>query len=97
MRRVYQGLMARRVLAVEVMLGTPALRNLIREGKTHQLYSTMQLSLVQGMQTLDQSLVNLYHKGLINEEGALSVCQNTEQVIKDIKTIRPLSIAANLK
>lgn len=99
---LYQQLIPRadgkgRVLAVEVMLGTPAIRNLIREGKTHQLYSTIQLSSGQGMQTLDQSIVNLYRKGLINEEGALSVCENPEQLMKDLRTTRPVSVAANLK
>lgn len=99
---LYQQLIPRsdgkgRVLAVEVMLGTPAIRNLIREGKTHQLYSTIQLSSAQGMQTLDQSILNIYRKGLINEEGALSVCQNPEQMMKDLGTVRPLSTAAIAK
>jgi twitching motility protein PilT len=48
-----------RVAAHEIMLGTPAIRNLIREGKVAQMYSSLQTGLSQGMQTLDQSLAEL--------------------------------------
>ena len=55
-----------RVVACEVMVPTPAVRNLIREGKTHQLYSTIQTSAATGMQTMDADLARLVRQGKIN-------------------------------
>ena len=55
-----------RVAAFEVMLGTPAIRNLIRENKVAQMYSTIQMSQALGMQTLDQSLADLQKRNLIS-------------------------------
>lgn len=59
-----------RVAALEIMLGTPAIRNLIRENKVAQMYSVMQSGLSQGMQTLDQHLATLVRGGLITAEEA---------------------------
>ena len=59
-----------RVAAVEVLLPTPAVRNLIREGKTHQLYSAIQTGGDHGMQTMDASLVDLVQRGRITIEAA---------------------------
>lgn len=59
-----------RVAAWEVMLGIPAIRNLIREGKIAQMYSTMQTSQIHGMQTLDQSLKQLLQLGIVSMEEA---------------------------
>ncbi len=59
-----------RVAAFEVMVGTPAVRNLIREGKVAQLYSTIQTGRKAGMQTLDQSLAALAQQGLIDSQTA---------------------------
>ena len=61
---------AGRVAAYEVMLGTPAVRNLVREGKVAQLYSTIQTGRSVGMQTLDQSLASLVQQGLIDAQEA---------------------------
>jgi len=61
---------AGRVAAYEVMLGTPAVRNLVREGKVAQLYSTIQTGRSVGMQTLDQSLASLLQQGLIDAQEA---------------------------
>ena len=55
-----------RVTAFEVMVGTPAVRNLIREGKVAQLHSVIQTGRALGMQTLDQSMVALLPQGLID-------------------------------
>jgi twitching motility protein PilT len=55
-----------RVAAHEIMVGTPAVRNLIREGKVSQLYSLLQTGQAVGMQTLDQSLCRLYQSGKIS-------------------------------
>ena len=59
-----------RVAAYEVMVGTPAVRNLIREGKVAQLYSAIQTGRGVGMQTLDQSLAELVQQGLIDVDEA---------------------------
>ncbi len=56
-----------RVVAAEVLVVTPAIRNLIREGKVHQINSMMQAGAQFGMQTMEQALQNLYQRGLINK------------------------------
>jgi twitching motility protein PilT len=62
-----------RFLALEIMVPTPAIRNLIREDKMHQLYSQMQVGqTASGMTTLNQSLVSLCQRGLISWEAALA-------------------------
>jgi twitching motility protein PilT len=61
-----------RVLACEVMIPTPAIRNLIREDKVHQIYSQMQVGQARfGMQTMNQSLLGLYQRGEITLEDAM--------------------------
>ena len=60
-----------RIGAFEIMTGNPAIRNLIREGKTHELNGVMLLNQNYGMQTLDQSLANLVNRGLINKSDAM--------------------------
>lgn len=59
-----------RVAAHEIMIGTPAIRNLIREDKVAQMYSAIQTGGALGMQTLDQCLTDLLSKGLISRESA---------------------------
>ncbi len=59
-----------RVAAVEVLTGTMAVRNLIREGKTHQIPGTMQVSQKVGMQTMDMALTDLVTRGLVTREEA---------------------------
>jgi|tagenome__1003787_1003787.scaffolds.fasta_scaffold20907105_2 twitching motility protein PilT len=61
-----------RVCATEVMVPTPAVRNLIREGKTHQLYSALQTGGSHGMQTMDASLVELVRAGKLTQKQAES-------------------------
>ena len=55
-----------RVAAHEIMVGTPAIRNLIRENKVAQMYSAIQTSQSVGMQTLDQCLVDLVRRNQVN-------------------------------
>lgn len=57
-----------RVMAMEIMTATPAVRNLIREAKTHQLDSVIETSARAGMQTMDAGLKQLYQRGLITAE-----------------------------
>jgi len=59
-----------RVAAVEVMIGSTAVRNLIREGKVHQLPGTMQVSQKEGMQTMDMALIDLATRGVVTREEA---------------------------
>jgi twitching motility protein PilT len=61
-----------RVPALEIMVATPAIRNLIREGKTHQMISVLQTGREMGMQTMEQALEMLYRGGQITLETALA-------------------------
>lgn len=67
-----------RVAAHEIMVGTPAIRNLIREDKIAQMYSAIQTGSAYGMQTLDQSLSNLLKKGVITREMAREQAKTPE-------------------
>jgi twitching motility protein PilT len=75
-----------RVPANEIMIASPAIRNLIRESKSHQITSTIQTSANVGMITMDQCLRDLYLKGLIALDEALARCVNTEELKKMINT-----------
>ncbi|NSW75460.1 MAG: type IV pilus twitching motility protein PilT [Candidatus Atribacteria bacterium] len=59
-----------RIPAIEIMIATNAVRNLIREGKTYQIYSVMQTSLSEGMITMDRALFELYKRGLVTWDEA---------------------------
>lgn len=67
-----------RVAATEVLVATPAIRNLIREGKTHQIYSSLQAGASHGMHTLDQHLAELVKAGRITYETGLEKCHHVE-------------------
>ncbi|PCJ30083.1 MAG: twitching motility protein PilT [Moraxellaceae bacterium] len=67
-----------RVAAHEIMIGTPAIRNLIREDKVAQMYSAIQTGGNLGMQTLDQCLRELLNKGLISPESAREKAKNPD-------------------
>jgi twitching motility protein PilT len=67
-----------RVVATEVLMATPAVRNLIREGKTHQIYSAMQAGSKHGMHTMDQHLAELMRAGRITYETGLEKCHHVE-------------------
>jgi twitching motility protein PilT len=70
-----------RSLALEIMIPNAALRNLIREDKVHQIYSLMQTGQsVSGMQTMNQSLLNLYVRRLISRDEALSRSQEPDEL-----------------
>ncbi|MGZ4120648.1 MAG: PilT/PilU family type 4a pilus ATPase [Actinomycetota bacterium] len=68
-----------RVIACEVLVATPAVRNLIREGKTHMIYSSMQAGGSYGMQTMDQALGQLVREGKITFELGLERCHSAEE------------------
>jgi len=59
-----------RVVAAEILVANPAVRNVIREGKSHQLDAIIQTGAEQGMQTMDRTLVNLVQSGTITYDNA---------------------------
>lgn len=61
-----------RTAALEIMVATPAIKNLIREGKTHQIESSIQTGSKYGMRTMDMELANLYREGVITQETAMN-------------------------
>jgi len=67
-----------RGVAAEVLVATPAVRNLIREGKTHQIYSAMQAGAKFGMSTMDQSLAALVRSGSVDMGTAVDRCANED-------------------
>jgi len=74
-----------RIAAYEIMIGTGAVRNLIREAKTYQLQSLIQTSVKQGMTTLNMSLANLYRRNLVTLDEAISKStdpDNFQQILK---------------
>ncbi|HKZ09028.1 MAG TPA: type IV pilus twitching motility protein PilT [Methylomirabilota bacterium] len=74
-----------RAMALEIMVTTPAIRNLIREEKIHQIYSSMQAGQKFGMQTMNQALVDLVQKRRISREEAVNrstLPEELEQLLK---------------
>jgi twitching motility protein PilT len=69
-----------RVVACEVLVATPAVRNMIREGKTHQIYSALQAGAQYGMQTMDQSLAGLVRGGKVALNAALQRCADKDEL-----------------
>ena len=69
-----------RVAAHEIMIGTPAIRNLIREDKVAQMYSAIQTGGALGMQTLDQCLQGLVKKGLVSREVAREKAKSPDSI-----------------
>jgi twitching motility protein PilT len=84
---LYQNLVPRAdkkglVPAVEVLTATPAIRNLIREGKSFQMLNFMHTGQDAGMQTLDQSLLELYRSGKISQSEVISRLRSSESLLK---------------
>jgi twitching motility protein PilT len=69
-----------RIAAIEVMIATPAIRNLVREGKVHQIYSAMQAGGRYGMQTMDMSLAQHVKAGRITQQMAFERCHDPEEL-----------------
>jgi len=67
-----------RICAQEILVASPAIRNLIREGKTHQMPSVLQSGGAEGMQTLDQALKALVHQGKVIPQAAMAVASTPE-------------------
>ncbi|MEE8151885.1 MAG: type IV pilus twitching motility protein PilT [candidate division NC10 bacterium] len=87
-----------RVLAMEIMIPNPAIRNLMREDKVHQIYSTMQAGQEKsGMQTMNQSLVDSYTRRLITKETALGASSNHEELIQMMQRAQSPGTGAGAK
>jgi twitching motility protein PilT len=69
-----------RVSAAEILVATPAVRNIIREGKSHQLEAVIQTGAEYGMQSMDKTLVNLVHNGTITLEEARNYAVDLEEL-----------------
>ena len=70
-----------RVIALEILIATDAVRNQIRERLTPQLYTTIQANMKAGMITMDRSLVNLYQKGKITRDAVLFNAIKPDEVL----------------
>lgn len=69
-----------RIAAAEILVATPAVRNIIREGKTHQLEAVIQTGTEFGMQSMDKTLVNLVHNGTISYDDARMVAVDQDEL-----------------
>ena len=77
-----------RIAAVEIMLGNPAVKNLIREGKLYQLPNVIRTHREMGMISLDEALVSLYLKGKISGATVLASCNDRQEVEKLIGKVK---------
>jgi twitching motility protein PilT len=89
---LFQMLMPRRdgqgrIAAVEIMLRTEAISNLIRQKKNHQITSVIQSSADEGMQTLDESILRLYRLGLISREHTMACCTDQAEMAQRLLAI----------
>jgi len=75
-----------RVCAMEIMIATPAIRNLIREAKSHQIPSAIQTGAQFGMQTMDQHLRDLYLQGIITYDDAINRAMNPDELKRMIES-----------
>ncbi len=83
-----------RVMAMEIMVATPAIRNLIREEKIHQIYSSLQVGTKYGMQTMNQSLADLVRRRLITREDALKRSTLPDELAQLLQHDTPAPAAA---
>lgn len=73
-----------RVAAIEILVGTDAIRNMIREGKTHQIPAFMDAGSKYGMQTMDKALVELYRRNQVTKDVALQNAKKLDEVKRQI-------------
>lgn len=74
-----------RIAVFEIMIATPAIQNLIREGKSYRITSDIQTGSKYGMRTLDAGLIELFNRGIITYEDAVSKAQDPEQVLLQLR------------
>ena len=78
-----------RIAALEILIGTPAVRNLIREGKIHQIPSAMQTGQKVGMQTLDMALIELVRRNMVTPRGGAVAHPDAEPVRQQRRRATP--------
>ena len=76
-----------RAAAVEIMLANPAIKNIIREGKIHQLPNAIVTQASSGMMLLDHSLIDLYRRGVIGGDSLFASCNDREEVAKIVDQV----------
>lgn len=81
----------KRIPIIETMVVTPAIRNLIREAKTFQIYSSLETGLKIGMQSMDMALAEVVHKGLIQEEDAFIKARDVEGLKRRLVKLKEAS------
>ncbi|MBI4034737.1 type IV pilus twitching motility protein PilT [Candidatus Saccharibacteria bacterium] len=81
-QRLLPALAGGRVVATEVLIGTAGVRNIIREGKTHQLGAVIQTGAAHGMQSLERTLANLVHAGQVSYDEARGAAADPEELDK---------------
>jgi twitching motility protein PilT len=81
-----------RMLAMEILVATPAIRNMIREEKVHQIYSAMQAGQKFAMQTMNQALANLYLRGQITRQEAISRSLYPDELLRLVE--QPVQMAS---
>jgi len=80
------------VAAFEILLANNAVRNLIREGKTFRIDSTIQTSRDKGMKLLDDSLLELYSKGMVDRTEVMTLCRYPEEVAKRLAEMEEAAV-----
>jgi len=83
-----------RVMAMEIMVATPAIRNLIREEKIHQVYSAIGTGSKYGMQTMNQSLADLVRRNQITRDEALNQSMMVEELLQLLEGGAPSTAAS---
>ena len=76
-----------RVLAMEILIPNPAIRNLIREAKTHQIYTQIEAGGALGMQTMDRAIAELLKRGRISREVAFLHARKPEELRRHVSMV----------
>jgi twitching motility protein PilT len=76
-----------RVCAMEIMTATPAIRNMIRDGKTHSIDSAVQTGMKNGMRSMDMALIELYRQRLISHDSMIKYCVDREMMERQLSSV----------
>ena len=78
-----------RIAAFEIMISTPSIKALIRDGKTFRIDSDIQTGAKWGMNTLDSHLLSLYERGMISYEAVVTSAQDVDGMVEKIQASQP--------
>jgi len=78
-----------RVLATEILISNPSVRNLILQDKTNKIQNVMLTHTKDGMQTLDMCLIGLMRRGIISAQSALTYCVEPDRMMREVKIVQP--------